>query len=132
MKCYARLYLNGWPAFAQLSWLRKYVLPEGATLPAESMQPLEARGLFYWHLRVLSSFSGLSVTVDPRGAHLQTDMSRCRLTRLGILLGFKSPGFNYAEVSVQSLESRQDLNSLLIRESEALREVGFGSISPVY
>eukprot|EP00435_Cladocopium_sp_Y103_P074988 s114_g52.t2 len=33
-----RLYLNGWPAFAQLPWLRGYVLPDGATTAAASMQ----------------------------------------------------------------------------------------------
>eukprot|EP00434_Breviolum_minutum_P034767 symbB.v1.2.030778.t1/scaffold3506.1/size55141/1 len=33
-----RLYLNGWPAFAQLPWLRGYVLPDGARSPADSMQ----------------------------------------------------------------------------------------------
>eukprot|EP00438_Fugacium_kawagutii_P005127 Skav215190 [mRNA] locus=scaffold3330:106438:108946:- [translate_table: standard] len=32
------LYLNGWPAFAQLPWLRGYVLPDGATTAAASMQ----------------------------------------------------------------------------------------------
>lgn len=36
-----RLYLNGWPAFAQLPWLRGYVLPDGATTPAASMQSIE-------------------------------------------------------------------------------------------
>jgi hypothetical protein len=42
----ARLYLNGWPAFAQLPWLRGYVLPDGATTPAASMQGIEAESQY--------------------------------------------------------------------------------------
>ena len=33
-----RLYLNGWPAFAQLPWLRSFVLPDGGREAASSMQ----------------------------------------------------------------------------------------------
>ena len=46
MALVARLYLNGWPAFAQLPWLRGYVLPDGATTPAASMQSIEAESRY--------------------------------------------------------------------------------------
>ena len=130
----ARLYLNGWPAFAQFPWLRGYVLPDGARSPADSMQgSIEAFGF-----RDFGSAAKLVVVMFDNVWHLVHvslmlySWTQPKSPFLLIAYAYRFLVANRVKMSANCCLMTccenptfiwQDLNSLLIRESEALREV---------